>query len=106
MPMIRTSRSAWRSPKTNAAIVPTIGTEATIRAVRPDARCCSAVVSRIHGIAISITPKIATGRQRRSAGRIAPDLPASTNSTTAASDVRPNTTTGGSSCFTATRMRK
>ena len=33
---------------------------ATINAVRPEARCCSAVVSKIHGIAISRVAKAST----------------------------------------------
>ena len=77
-----------------------------INAVSPDARFSSAVVSRIHGTAISISANISTGRHRLKAGRIAPALPASSSRTTADSDVRPRTTTDGSSCFTATRMKK
>ena len=87
-------------------MVPTIGTQATIKAVMPEARCVSAVVSRIHGMAISITANANTGRHRRRAARIAPCLAAMITNTVAANEVRLKTTTGGSSSFTATRIMK
>ena len=85
---------------------PTIGTVAMINPVSPDARCCSAMASRIHGIAISRIANANTGRHRRKAGLIASLRCASTSSTIAAIDVRPNTTIAGSSWRTATRMSK
>src|SRR4051812_20347454 len=87
-------------------IAPTMGTAATISAVRPEARCCSAVVSKIHGIAISTIAKANTYRQCANAARIAPARRARSISTIAANDVLPNTTTGGSNSLTATRIRK
>jgi hypothetical protein len=106
MPASRIGRSALRSPSANAASAPKIGTDEMMSAARPEAMCCSAVVSRIHGIAISSTAKATIGRQCASAGRIPSARFARYSNTTAASEVRPNTTTAGSSSSTATRMKK
>ena len=57
-------------------------------------------------MAISSAANARSGRQWPSAGRIAPDRAASSSSGTAARNVRPNTTTGGATCSTATLMKR
>ena len=72
----------------------------------PDGRCCSASVRSSHGIAISNAAKASTNRHLASAGRTASARRARSNSGTAAIEVRPNTTTGGDRCSTATLMKR
>jgi hypothetical protein len=69
-------------------------------------RCCSAVVSKIHGMAISTIAKTSTARQCRNAGRIAPARLGQHQQDRGGERSSTEHDTGGSSSFTATRMKK
>ena len=86
--------------------VPTSGTPATRRPASELVTCCSAQPRSTHGPAISASAKATTHGQRRSVGRRSTRAIASGRSTAAPTVVRANTSTGGDTSATATRISR
>ena len=85
---------------------PMSGTAATNRPAMELERCCSALESRTQGTASSTVVYTNTQRQRANAGRSSPRRRATGASSSAAGNTRKNTSAGGESSRTATRMSK
>ena len=96
----------WRSrPVTTAITVPTSGTPATRSPASELVTCCSAHPRSTHGPAISTAANATTQPNRSTAGRRSTRVSAMGRSTAAPIVVRANTSTGGDTSATATRIR-